>query len=426
MNFRSTPPEVTDFVRLRLPGVLSEKLAEGLTLHSIYSSNCPANNISIIWNSGVASAPVAAPLVPPMLMQGTHVLSAADIIDRLDFLGTFLSNNTFTAHTQMEAMCLSDFTPRVLDIVQDILLCSSFPSDRFEAIRRKELSRLDLLMARNSYVASTRLSALLAGQHHPYVCEPKRADLENLSLQDVIRSWEQGIFSSQIDIYAAGDISSRIRKGLLLFAKTIEANRRTPSLLPPPVLTPFKPEKPGIRHICRPDSVQSAIAMGIPTIGRDHPDYIPLRFAITALGGYFGSRLMTVIREQKGLTYGINAYLMGSHEGASINIYAECDPANTDIVINEIRNEMWRMQKSLMPYDEFRRLRSYYATTLTSVLETFKSVSSYYQGILTVGYSADYFLRQQDYLHNFTPNDICRVAQSYFHPEAAIIVVAGP
>lgn len=417
-------PTISDFTTLTLPGQTVETLDNGIILHTIQSGGSPANRISILWNYGAAKCPhsYAYKLVPEMMKQGTQHMTGAEIVDSIDYLGAFLGHTAETHWSSFDAMSLSRFTPRLLEILRDIILNPTFPADKFEALKRKALAAYDIQHTRTAVVASEHLENLVAGPGHPYALKPSRARLEELSLDDVVHAWQEGVFKSDIHIFAAGHINESLYEHLKKFAMDIRPNQRDTT---PLVIAPYEPSQPGLRNVVMPDSVQSSIAMAIPAIPRQHPDYIPLRIAVTALGGYFGSRLMTVVRETMGMTYGISASLNGCYEGASIIVTADCDPSYVKAVVKQIGIEMHRLADSPLPDDEFRRLRSYYMTTLASVLETFRTVSDYYQGHLTVGTPPDYFEAQQQVLSTITPNLIQEISRKYFRPELAITVIAG-
>lgn len=422
-SFRKTPPPIRDFVNLEIPSAETFTLKEGLTLHTVRTGESPANRFSFLWNYGKMDTPCnyGAFLLPSMLMQGTTRMTGAEITDNIDFLGAFVINNVGNSYSSFNSVSLNTFTDSLLKIFEDMVLNPLFPVDRFEALKRQALAAYDLKHARTSVVAFERLSELLVGKNHPYGVPVKREWIENVTLDEVRDAWKKGLFNTPIDIFAAGDITDSLYRDIERFALAI---RGYGIEVKPKTAVPCAPEAPGRTDIAIPGTRQSSVAIGIPTIKRDNPDYIPLRIAVIALGGYFGSRLMTNIREEKGLTYGINASLEGSREGAAIKITADCDAAYVDRVIEEVGKEMHAMTSLPMPQDELRRLRSYYMTVLASVLESFRSIGEYYEGLLTVGMPDDYFEQQQSALAAATPESIMETAARYFRFDNARVVVA--
>lgn len=422
---RTTPPPISDFGHLTIPPVSRLILPQGVSVNIIKTGESPANRIALLWNYGNArnDGSMATGLVPSMLMQGSRTMSAEQIVDNLDFLGVFMSNNVGSSYTQFEALSLNEVTGEYLNILADIVLNPVFPSERFDALKRKTLAKFDLNHSRTNYVAREELTKLIAGEDHPYLIPPSRTDIEEMTLEDVKASWREGVFHTDMHIFASGDITDRLRSGIIEFAQILRPHKAELSFQR---TVPYSPSGSGVRNVLMPDASQSSIAIGIPTIHRSHPDYIPLRITVTALGGYFGSRLMTNIREEKGLTYGITAVLMGAHEGSIINITADCDTSYVDRVLKEIQAEMAELATNPMDAAEFARLRSYYMTSVASTLESFKTIGEYYENQLTVGLPDNYFDEQQDVLRDITPRRIRDIAATYFTFEDAITVVAGP
>ncbi len=187
----------------------------------------------------------------------------------------------------------------------------------------------------------------------------------------------------------------------------------------------MRPEEPQTRRITKEGAFQDAIAAGMPGPDRSHSDYIALRLTVMALGGYFGSRLMLNIREEKGLTYGINAALMGTPEGSMLNIAAQCDGRSTDTVISEIGAEMRRMVTDPPTGEELRRLKLHASTDLAEILDTPTSIMGYYANRLYVGTPDDYFERQQKAIETLSPDIISEMAARYLDPSRLTIVTAG-
>ncbi len=421
---RSTPPEIRDFGQLTIPPISKILLPQGIAVNVVKTGESPANRVGLLWNYGTSrnSSSTATSLVPAMLLQGSKTLTAEQIVDRTDFLGVFMSNNVNASYTRFEVLSLNEVTGRFLDLLADVVLNPVFPEDRFEALIRKTLAKYVLNMSRTNYVAREELNKLIAGEDHPYLVPATREEIQATTVDDVRNAWREGVYHSDMQIFASGDITPELQSRMIEFAHLLRPDEVKLSYITP---VPYSPAEPGLRKIEMADASQSSIAMGIPTIPRTHPDYIALRITVMALGGYFGSRLMTNIREEKGLTYGITASLMGTHEGAMINVTADCDASYVDRVLDEIRKEMEALATKPMDTDELARLRSYYMTGIASTLESFKTIGEYYENRLTVGLPDHYFDDQQTVLRNITPEQIRDIAAKYFNIEDAITVVAG-
>ena len=425
-SFRTTPPPIKSFEPLVLPSIQTLRDEGGKSRILVTEcGNAPANLVSFFWNFGpdrMGGSPILS-LTMPMLLQGTRSFTGAQIADRIDFLGAYVTPGVTTSYCTIDTTSLNRFTPELLELVEEVVENSDFPAERFEALKRKELARYDLLMSRTSHLAQVRLSTLLAGKDHPYCRQPSRSEIEAVTLNDVKQCWKEGVLRSELTVLATGMIDSQLREKLTMLAgkwKPIKSKSAS-------VLVPYQPETSGTYTISKEDASQTSVAIGLPiSIGREHPDYIPLRMAVTALGGYFGSRLNTNIREKLGLTYGISAYLASTPEGTALRIHSDCDPRYVKRVIEEINRETESLCEKTLPEDELLRLLSYYTTTQAAVLESFRSIASYRSAQLTAGFPEDYFERQQKAIQEINSSILKNVAKQYIHFEKAITVIAGP
>ena len=173
------------------------------------------------------------------------------------------------------------------------------------------------------------------------------------------------------------------------------------------------------------DSLQSCVVMGLPAVKRDHEDYIPLRILVIALGGYFGSRLMSNIREEKGYTYGISASLIGRTDMSYISISSECDTKYTGLLIEEVKNEINRLIECKLDDAELDVVRANVLSDLVRTSDSPFSVAEYHITSICCDIPDDYFSRHIELIKNITPGKLQQMAEKYFIPEKLFISVAG-
>lgn len=191
-------------------------------------------------------------------------------------------------------------------------------------------------------------------------------------------------------------------------------------------IVPFHAAPAGtVEKIVKKDAKQSSIVMTLPAVGRNHPDYIPLHIAVSALGGYFGSRLMLEIRERLGLTYGISASLLGSEEGAYIQIQADTDCDKVERLCNEVKKELLKMVSQPPADSELTRLRQSLLSSQAAILDSPFSIIDYHISRLTASIPDGYFEKKLQAITQLTPETISRVAAKYFKPDELRTAIAG-
>ena len=423
---RSTPPETKPFGHLDIIPQMVEHLSNGINLHFIECGTQAVNRIVILWKLGKGDVPnpFAVKLLPPLMLEGADNLSGAEIADAVDYEGAWLNPRVEDYFTGFELISLNAKTPILLNLLRKIITQPTFPNASFEALKAKEKSRLRLSLGQTPYIAAKALSKAIYGSNHPYQNNTTIENIETLSREDIIASWEKMVATSSIDIYVGGLPDDQVKAALRQFANEL---RQTSVQTAERVYRQSSPDQPGEITIKVDGAKQASVALGIPTIDRTHPDYIPLRMAVVALGGYFASRLMTNIREEKGLTYGISASLYGIRHDAFVSINADCDPRYVDEVIRNIHLEINKLAAEPMDDLELTRLKMYLGTVLASTLDSPFAVADNYIIQLTLGVPSDYFENQQTALEHLNPETIMAMTKKYLLPlSKATTVVALP
>jgi predicted Zn-dependent peptidase len=178
-------------------------------------------------------------------------------------------------------------------------------------------------------------------------------------------------------------------------------------------------------HIKKANAVQSAIRIGRPMFNKIHPDFLKLKVVNTVLGGYFGSRLMTNIREDKGYTYGIGSAIVSLRNSGYFFIASEVGSDVTELAINEVYNEIEKLQQELIGDEELNLVRNY---LLGSILRNFDGpfpIAESFKSILEYGLSSDYFQNYIDTIKSITPEEIRNLTQKYFDKNNLYELIVG-
>jgi predicted Zn-dependent peptidase len=179
------------------------------------------------------------------------------------------------------------------------------------------------------------------------------------------------------------------------------------------------------QHIARPDGVQSSIRMGMRTINRGHADYFSLLLLNHILGGYFGSRLMKNIREEKGLTYGIYSSLNPFRNDCMFSLGADVDKINVELTINEIRKEIEALCRNLISEDELDVAKNHLLggiqLEMANPFSTFDKIKNIRLNQLEKEYYNNLFTS----VKSINPEELQATAQKYFNTNDLTIVSVG-
>lgn len=423
MPDRTTAPAVKPFGHLTLEAEEKTTLANGLTLHTLCGGDQDVARLSITIEGGTddTADPCIASFAAELLREGNSRHDSEQIADIFDYNGAWISTSASSHHTTLR---LSALTSRFDAVLPDTVSCltePTFPDDAFEVIRRKGAAQQRLNLSRVSFLANADNKRLICGPGHPESRIPSPEDIEAIALDEIVDFHRARLDASRMHAYLCGKLTPQLTDCVARQLETVPC-RNQPS---PVRIVPFAPLAPSTSAVSRPGSLQSAVVLSLPAVARSHPDYNVLRMAVTALGGYFGSRLMSNIREDKGYTYGISAALLGSLDGSYITISAQCDKRYTEALIDEVRNELRGMATRPLDADEMSRLRFNVASDLASTLDSPMSMMDYYELQLTVGTPSDYFDARQRTLASISPDAILSVSQKYLDPESLRISIAG-
>lgn len=422
---KRTAPPVRPFAPMTIPGETVEVLSNGLTFHRFSGGDQPVCRLSLFFEGGQSELgnDFAGRLALASLAEGSTGYPTEDMADRLDFNGVRVGSSAHGHYSSLSLAMLCDKMPAVLPIVTDMLRSPLYPEERLATAALREKARIESLCHEVAAIADESFGWQIMGEKHPLAHCVTDSDIESLSRDAVLNIHRRMMCPSRAHAFFSGLLDDRLVADVRAFLESLPSSGAEPYGCE---ILPFTAAAPGTVVECdSPETMQCAIVTGMPAIGRDDADYIPLRLAVMALGGYFGSRLMTNIREEKGLTYGISAALIGSHEGSFVKIAAQCDRSYADIVTGEIAAELRRLVSEPPAGDELRRLKLFAMTSLAETLDSPTAVMSYHSSRLLVGIPEGYFEAQQRAISELTPDTVAEMAARYLDPGRLITSIAG-
>lgn len=422
---RLNPPAVREIGPLTPPSAEERVLSNGLTVHVVKGGTASLASMNLVLPGGIAESPKPRlfMLASRLLPEGSKSHPGEELAEVLEDHGAAIGTRLSNHHSELSIACLSSNFDAVSPLLFEAATSPEYSPAAIDKVKRSMISTLEISMREVAYQASSRLKEMVYPEGSPYIPSPDIAAINDFTasqLRDAHQSWMD---PARMHLFLSGRINDdMIQKTCDLFSQ-VTASARPCGFLK----VGFDNERPAMQDFTpMPEAVQNAVAMAIPTIGRLHPDYVALRAAVTALGGYFGSRLSLNIREEKGLTYGITAQLIGYPEVGYINIESETDPANVVNLIEEVKAEITRMKDptSFTP-DEITRLRLHMLSDLARQTDSPFARSLYLISRITAGIPDDYFASLESMARSLTPEIISQAAERYFLLDRMYISVAG-
>jgi zinc protease len=422
-SFRNTPPQVYPIDKIDFIEPAHQILPGGTSFYTLYGGTQEVVKLDFSFKAGTwfENKKLESMMASTMLSEGTHSKTAREIADRIDFYGAQLSSIPYYDNNYLSLLALKKHLPHLLPLLAEIIQDASFPEFEFEITRQKRKQRALVDAEKVGLVSQRNFLRSLMGEGHPYAPIASPEEYDAVTLEGAKSHYQRHYFSANATLFASGDVDEEVLKMIVYYLGTGWGKP-----------APFKKDQPAIQSaleknlfIEKVNASQNAVTIGRRVPTQSHPDSAGLKLLTTIFGGYFGSRLMTNLREEKGLTYSIHASVISFVRDAIFMVHAEVTAEKTAEAIKEIFNEMQRLREELVPESELGPLRSF---LLGRMLEDFdgpfaraQSFSSLYEAGLKVGYF-DKIIRT---INDTTPEQIRELARTYFDPETMFVVAAG-
>lgn len=423
-DFRASAPPLAPLQGASLPAVKQFELENRVRVVGFDGGSQPINMVSVVRAGGTAdfSSSARLQLMLATIGEGTSTRSGSAIADIFDSNGAWIKTGAYGHHSVVSIFSLNSRVADVMPVFMDMIENATFPQREFDMKKAQIAQQLSVQMQKVSFKADACLRSLICGADHPLAAVNTPQTVMDLTRTDLVAAFNGTRQPHHTHLFIGGRLTPEVTGAVYDAVGSLVSSGAEPIV---PRVLPLTPAEPCTRKVEVPDALQSAVCMGIPVVSRHHPDYPLLHVVAIALGGYFGSRLMMNLREDKGFTYGVSASLLGIHEGAWLKIAFECSHEHVFAAIDQVRYEMEQLVANPPQGDELERMRR---SALVSHLETLDSpleIVSFYRNMVLSDIPADYFDAKQRAILSITPQDISRIAARYLRPEFLRIAVAG-
>ncbi len=408
------------------PPITEKKLDNGLTVVLVPLHNVPKVECDLSFLAGRGAAykekPGVAQLVARVLSEGTATRSSKQIKEELRAIGGDLSVNTDPDATTIASSALSDFTPRLFEIVSDVAQHASYPKKEVELAKTNFANEIEEQRSQPDFLGQEQMAKAIYGAH-PYgftVPDPKA--LPKVTAESLREFAAARYVPNNAVLIVVGDIEPGTA-----FAEARKAFGGWKRGAAQPAVSAVFPkrEKRTIYFIDRPGSVQSTIAIGAIAPPRKSPDYIALRTADTILGGAFYSRLTRNIRESKGYTYTPGSAAITRRYAGDVTTYAAVRNEVTGSAILEMLYEMDRMRVEPVTKEELDSAKTYSNGTMALELESQAGFAQRIRTLYTYDLPRDFLKTFTEKINALTPADIQNAAAKYFDTYHGAIVIVG-
>ncbi len=352
-----------------------------------------------------------------ILSKGTSGKSSFEIAQAFDQYGAHLDISPGLDVVSISLFTLNKNLRPALALLLELLTSSIFPESEIDLMKSIYLQNLKVNNEKTSYLASKLIRKNLFGELYPYGVELDEHDASAISRNQLIDHFNS--FFKDVTIFVSGKVTAQNKEEVAQLFSTLPLVPVVDRIIALPDLTKVseRVEKEG--------SIQSSLRMAKPMVDRKHVDYAGILLLNHILGGYFGSRLMKNIREEKGLTYGIHSSLNLLKHNGFLSIGADVNKENLDLTFGEIRKELKRLRDEKIDQEELDTARNHFIGSLQSEITTPFAHADKLKNIVLFNLPDQYY---QDLIYKMdalSSTDLVRIGELYFSEESFIEVAVG-
>lgn len=422
---RTVGPDIRQLPVMPLPALDIIDLPNGCKLKVLNSGSQDVSRLAVVWRYGFLESDSVETLddMNALMTEGTETMSSAQLADAFEFNGAWVKSESGRHFTMVSAYALNHTVERIWPLVADMIVHPSFPEASRQTIAEKLGSAERLSAMKVQTKANQLCKEMLFGRDSRMARVKTPEAFRAVTRGEILAQHQRIMRSMPFTIYLAGRIDAVLIERAKEFAASIAPADYVPEDL---MISRIRmPERSLTEWRDDPQSLQTAVRISIPVIERTHPDSNLLRWGIYALGGHFGSRLMSNIREEKGYTYGINAILAHRHEGEYVKISCDCDNRFTGDVLKEIDGEIRRLADDPIGLEELEIVRSSAMSNILEVLDSPFSIMDLYMTYDWSGIDASTYVERQRSLQTATPQEVTRALREHFINAPRLIALAG-
>lgn len=420
---RTLAPPLREIEKITLPKVDHLLLTNGIPVWSINAGTQEVSKIEFLFKAGRWQEPSrgVAGTTSKMLLDGTKSKSSQQISEAIEFFGASINTDAAVDYSTISLFALNKHLPLLIPLLHEVITGACFPEKELTTYVQNSKQRLMVNLQKVDFLAHKEFNERLYGNNHPNGYTTSAEDFDALS-SDLLRDFHQSNYRQHdFKIILSGKISEQTLKMVdEFFGKEIPLQTNGTSQS-----HSLKTDLQQNVFVEKKDSVQSSIRIGKFIINKLHHDFPKLRVLNTILGGYFGSRLMQNLREDKGYCYGIHSGIASYLHDANFFMSTEVGKDVTDGAVKEIYNEVSRLRREPVGEEELQLVKNYLLGGMLSDADGPFNVSEVIRGLIVYGLDESHFHATIAQIRTVTSEELIALAEKYLEPASMIEVVVG-
>jgi len=413
------PPGKIDFPQPEI-----YRLRNGIKVYQFNSGTQDVISIEMVFTAGswFQKKPFTAMATNLMLREGTCNYTASKLSETLDYYGAHFENTTERDNAYVTLYSLNKHLENTLLLLGEIVKKPLFPQNEYTVLAGKQRQMLEVNRQKINFLARTHFNPVIFGKNHPYGISLEPGDIDEVSNIELADFHRQQYHSGNCTIVVAG----RIKPGMMEMLEAHFGGNDWNGPLAESRKYPVISSEQKRHYIVKNGAMQSAIRMGCLAFGRSHYDFAGMKVLNAILGGYFGSRLMTNLREDKGFTYGIGSAVVPLHHGGFFVISCEVGADVTKPALAEINSELIRLCNEPVPETELSLVRNYLSGEMLRAVDGPFAQAGLYRELIEDGLDITHFEELIDTVQHISAPQLQDLAIRYLDPSNLFTLVVGP
>ncbi len=419
---RTVAPPLREITSLQLPEPELIHLDNGIPVYIIKMGTQPVVKMELVFQAGrwLEDKKLVSRATAQLLKEGTKYNSGEKIAEIVDFYGGNIAFPADLDTSNLILFCLTKHFDKLLPLVDEILTTPAFDEADLAKFKRRSHRKLKMDLGKADVVAYRQITEAIFGKKHPYGYNSQPRLFDNVNQEDIISHFDNHYRAGNLKIFLSGRPTDNVLEAL---NNTIGKNIKSGITTPKTAI--YNPNPKKILRIEKENSVQSAIRIGCKTFNRKHPDYKGLYVLNTILGGYFGARLMTNLREDKGYTYGVYSTLEPMTYDGYLNVATEVAKGSANDALKEIYKEFAKLREEPIGQKELQMVRNYLLGYLLTGLEGPFSVAEITKTFTMEKVELGYYNDLVNTIKTISPEEIQTLANKYLRKENMYEIVVG-
>lgn len=380
----------------------------------------PVAKIDFTWEfNPVKGSQIQALFASRLIKDGTINKNSAQINEYFERFGAFIESHSGEDEFSVTAYILVSKIRELLPFVIEIIQEANFPNEELEKLQKQTLSELSIKLKKTNFQAERKFRTALFGKDHPYADFTNDLNLKQINRSEIQAFYQDNILSKCPSVFCCGSLSESDVDFLLEQSNTLYQPKFVKT-----GLVSFNGSFNRIDDDWA-DAVQTSFKVGKEVPGRKNKDTHKMLIANEILGGYFGSRLMKNIREDKGFTYGIYSRIRHFEYGSVWSVTSDIIKEKKEEALEEIFKEMNKLCHEPVSTEELELIRNYMTGSFLSNLTSPFAVIDLFKSFELAGINYQYLYDRFDQLNAINSEELMDIYKRYFTPSDQLVVLVG-